>query len=137
MERTVLTIGLFLAAVSVRAAEPATQPAEMFKTAIAAWQLADLQDAVGQSRLRPFGNVIVGTRLEGREFQDSLDCSNDGFVAEFNGGCLDAGQGAAGALNISGSALTVSVRLRSLDVTWEIPLFSKHSSRAPESADSG
>ena len=47
-------------------------------------------------------------------------------MARLEGGYLDAGQGAGGMLNLTGSALTVSVRLRSPSGAWGKPLFSKH-----------
>jgi hypothetical protein len=77
------------------------------------------------------GNVTVGKKLEGKDLQESLACGNDGAVAQFDGGYLDAGQGADGALNITGSALTVSVRLRNPSGAWELPLFSKHGGHDP------
>jgi hypothetical protein len=46
--------------------------------------------------------------------------------ARLEGGYLDAGQGTDGRLNLKGSALTVSVRLRNPSVAWGKPLFSKH-----------
>jgi hypothetical protein len=117
---------LLPAAASACAAEPAPSPDGIFKTAVAVWHMADLKDAVGKNGLAVVGNVTVGKRLEGKDLQESLACGNDGFVARFDGGYLDAGQGADGALNITGSALTVSVRLRNPSGAWELPLFSKH-----------
>ena len=119
-------VGLSLAAASACAAGPAPSPDEIFKTAVAVWHLADLKDAVGRNGLTVVGNVTVGKKLDGKDLQKSLACGNDGVVAQFDGGYLDAGQGADGALNITGSALTVSVRLRNPSGAWELPLFSKH-----------
>lgn len=117
---------LLLATASACAAEPAPSPGDIFKTAVAVWHMADLKDAVGKNGLSAAGNVTVGKKLEGKDLQESLACGNDGVVAQFDGGYLDAGQGADGALNITGSALTVSVRLRNPSGAWELPLFSKH-----------
>ncbi len=119
-------VGLSLAAASACAAEPAPSPDDIFKTAVAVWHMADLKDAVGRNSLTVVGNVTVGKKLEGKDLQESLACGNDGVVAQFDGGYLDAGQGADGALNVTGSALTVSVRLRNPSGSWELPLFSKH-----------
>ncbi len=54
----------------------------------------------------------MGTRLTGKERDDSLAAGSDGVVAQFDGGYLDAGQGTEGRLNLTGSALTIAVRLR-------------------------
>lgn len=119
-------VGLSLTAASACTAEPAPSPDDIFKTAIAVWHMADLKDAVGRHDLSPVGNVTVGKKLEGKDLQESLACGNDGVVGQFDGGYLDAGQGADGALNLTGPALTVSVRLRNPSGDWELPLFSKH-----------
>lgn len=106
---------------------PATPlPSDIFKTAVAAWQMDDLKDVAGRNDLTAVGNVMIGRKLAGKDLQESLAGGNDGVVAEFNGGYLEAGQGAGGVLNVTGSELTVSVRLRSPAATWELPLFSKH-----------
>ena len=104
----------------------ATAPDPAFADAIAAWHLADLSDSAGGNGLTAVGAVSVGQRLDGAELAESLACGDDGRVARFDGGYLDAGQGAGGALNPVGSALTVSVRLRGADGAWGHPLFSKH-----------
>jgi sucrose-6-phosphate hydrolase SacC (GH32 family) len=99
---------------------------DVFKTAVAVWHMADLNDSAGKSRLTAVGNVAVGKRLEGKDLQESLASGNDGLVAQFDGGYLDAGQGADSALNVAGPALTVSVRLRNPSGIWGSPIFSKH-----------
>jgi sucrose-6-phosphate hydrolase SacC (GH32 family) len=109
---------------ALHAAATATDPA--FADAIAAWHLADLSDSAGGSGLTAVGAVTVGQRLDGAELAEALACGDDGRVARFDGGWLDAGQGAGGALNPVGAALTVSVRLRSAGGDWGHPLFSKH-----------
>ncbi|MCY2952885.1 MAG: hypothetical protein NTU53_13055, partial [Planctomycetota bacterium] len=119
-------VGLLFAAASACAAEPAPSPDGIFKTAVAVWHMGDLKDAVGKNGLAAVGNVTVGKKLEGNDLQESLVCGNDGAVAQFDGGYLDAGQGSGGMLNLTGSALTVSVRLRSPSGSWGKPLFSKH-----------
>ncbi len=98
----------------------------MFKTAVAAWHLAGPTDVAGRNELKVVGAVTLGVRLEGKELQDSLASGNDGLVARLDGGYLDAGQGTDGKLNLSSSALTVSVRLRCPSGVWGLPLFSKH-----------
>ncbi len=100
---------------------------DLFKSAIASWHFADLNDSSGKSDLRTVDVAQVGIELKGAEREDSLTTGNDGKVAQIaSGGYLDAGQGADGALNITGAALTISVRLRSPSGHWDAPLFSKH-----------
>ncbi|MCY3020698.1 MAG: family 43 glycosylhydrolase [Planctomycetota bacterium] len=98
----------------------------LYKTAVAVWHLAGFKDSAGKNDLTLVGAVSVGTKLTGGEYQESLRRGGDGFVAQFDGGYLDAGQGDGGALNLTGSAITVYVRLRSPSGVWGGPLFSKH-----------
>jgi len=116
----------FLVLASASAAQPTPSPESILQTAVAAWHMQHLDDAAGQNPLTVVGRVALGRKLEGAELRESLASGNDGVVADFDGGYLDAGQGTAGALNLTGPALTVSVRLRSPAATWELPLFSKH-----------
>ncbi|MGO9204384.1 MAG: LamG-like jellyroll fold domain-containing protein [Limisphaerales bacterium] len=118
-----------LCSVSLAFGAPAADSApgdEVFKTAVAAWHMDGLKDVAGRNELRVVGAVSLGVKLEGKERRDSLESGNDGLVAQLEGGYLDAGQGAGGMLNLTGSALTVSVRLRSPSGAWGKPLFSKH-----------
>lgn len=114
---------LLVSALAAAAAGPIGDP---FASAVAAWQMGGPKDVAGRNELKPVGAVTLGVRLEGQDRQDSLDSGNDGLAARFDGGYLDAGQGADGALNLTGSALTVSVRLRSPSGAWGKPLLSKH-----------
>ena len=115
-----------LAAASASAVEASDAAGEVFKTAVAAWQMGGLKDANGKNELKIVGAVTLGVRLEGKELADSLQSGNDGLVARLEGGYLDAGQGTGGLLNVTGPALTVSVRLRNPSGAWGQPLFSKH-----------
>jgi fructan beta-fructosidase len=99
---------------------------EAFKTAVAAWHMGSGVDMSGSNGLRVVGPVTLGVKLEGSELSESLKSGNDGRVARMEGGYLDAGQGAGGMLNLTGAALTVSVRLRSTSGVWGKPVFSKH-----------
>ncbi len=105
---------------------PARAADEAFRSAIAAWTMDGLADAAGGSDLRVVGGAEVGVRLDGPELRDSLAGGDDGRVLRLDGGYLDAGQGAGGRLNPSGSAFTLSVRLRSPSGAWNAPLVSKH-----------
>lgn len=113
-----------LAAGPAHGQAPATD--EAFRSAVAAWHFGGLRDALGDDELRVVGSASVGNRLEDQALRDSQATGNDGLVARLDGGYLDAGQGARGKLNLTGDALTVSVRLRCPSGTWDGPLFSKH-----------
>ena len=126
MTHSALVACLLLIAATACASQSGRSADDIFKTAVAVWHMADLKDAVGKNDLTVVGNVTVGKHLEGKDRQESLTCGNDGVVAQFDGGYLNAGQGLNGALNPTGSALTVSVRLRNPSGVWEWPLFSKH-----------
>jgi levanase/fructan beta-fructosidase len=119
-------VWLSLAAHFACAAEPAAAPPDIFKTAVAVWHMGDLKDAVGKNDLTMVGNVMLGKKLVGQDLQESLARGDDGVVAQFDGGYLSAVQGADGALNVTGSALTVSARLRNPSGTWGSPILSKH-----------
>jgi sucrose-6-phosphate hydrolase SacC (GH32 family) len=129
MPRSTLAVVLtLLAAAPARPDESTTDP--VFRTAVAAWHFGDLRDARGRNELRVVGAATVGQRLEGRDFFDSIARGGDGVVARLDGGYLDAGQGTEGALNLTGQALTVSVRLRAPSGSWDKPLFGKHGGHA-------
>ncbi|MCX5685338.1 MAG: hypothetical protein NT049_16905, partial [Planctomycetota bacterium] len=117
---------LFLAATSVGAAEPSASPEEIFKSAVAVWHFADLKDASGRHELKIVGEAKVGVPLEDAARRESLARGGDGAAAQFDGGYLDAGQGSGGALNLTGSAFTLYVRLRSPSGVCGGPLFSKY-----------
>lgn len=131
--RNIRTLFQFISAVvllaitlSTRAAQSPSTCDEVFKSATAAWQMDGAKDVAGRNELKIVGTVTMGVRLEGKEFADSLASGNDGLVARLDGGYLDAGQGTGGVLNVTGSAVTVSLRLRNPSGVWGQPLFSKH-----------
>ena len=127
MLKSAVTAGLLLAFLtSLALAENSTRYDNAFQSAIAVWHMQDLRDAAGKNALKAVGAVTVGARLTGRDRDESLAAGSDGIVAQFDGGYLDAGQGTAGMLNPSGSALTLAVRLRSPSGEWGKPIFSKH-----------
>ena len=127
MSTLVAKAALFLALLSSTAwAQDTGRYNKTFQSALAVWHMKDLQDAGGMNKLKVIGAVTMGARLTGKDRAESLAVGSDGVVAQFNGGYLDAGQEANGRLNLSGSALTVSVRLRSPSGAWGQPLFSKH-----------
>lgn len=120
-------VGLLLgAAVSTGLAAPSSPADGVFNTAVAAWQMDGLTDVAGRNPLTIVGAVTVGLPLEGPDRLASLAGGNDGLAARLDGGYLEAGQGTGGMLNLTGSALTVSVRLRSPSGAWGQPIFSKH-----------
>ena len=104
-----------------------------FGDAIAVWHMADLNDAAGKnSQLSVKGNVKCGHQLEGAEREASLRRGGDGYVAQFDGGWLDAGQGADGELNLAGQAMTMTLRLRSPSGKWGDSLMAKHGGTTKE-----
>lgn len=115
-----------VAAAAAEGAEPTANCDDIFRSAVAVWHMDGARDAAGRNPLTAVGNVALGVRLKGRDLDESLATGNDGRVAELNGGYLSAGQGDDGMLNLSGSALTVSVRLRSPAGVWGKPILSKH-----------
>jgi fructan beta-fructosidase len=97
-----------------------------FQSAVAVWSMKDLRDTAGKNELKVTGAVTMGSRLMGKDRAASLAVGSDGIVAQLDGGYLNAGQGTDGMLNLTGSALTLSVRLRSPSGVWGQPIFSKH-----------
>lgn len=99
----------------------------VFSDAVAVWHLGGLNSADGKSPLKANKEVKVGIELQGAERDESLARGGDGKVAEFNGGWLDAGQGAEGRLNLASEAMTLLIRLKNPSGKW-LPgeLLSKH-----------
>ncbi len=97
-----------------------------FHDAVACWHMDKLTDANGKNPLQIVGNVVIGTKLTGKELSDSIALGGDDTIANMNGGYLDASQGSDGDLNLNGNSLTVAIRLRSTDGAWGKPIFSKH-----------
>jgi len=105
----------------------------VFANAVAVWHMADVQDSCGpNSELVPTGDVKLAVRLLGDERQASLMRGGDGFAAQFSDGLFDAGDGARGKLNITGSAITIVVRLRDPSGRWNSPIFTKGSGAETE-----
>ena len=97
-----------------------------FDNAVAVWHMADLNDTAGKnSALTANGDVTCQVKLEGAERDASLRRGGDGCVARFDGGWLDAGQGAGGELNLTGNAMTTAMRVRDPSGKWGSPLFGK------------
>jgi len=100
-----------------------------FRDAVAAWHMADLKDSAGkESRLTPGGKVTLGVELKEAERAASIARGGDGRVARCDAGWLSAGQGTGGELNLTGSAMTMGIRLRDPSGQWNTSLFSKFGS---------
>ncbi|WP_165220754.1 LamG-like jellyroll fold domain-containing protein [Aquisphaera insulae] len=111
------------------AAQEAPGPAaadSSFRTAVAAWSMANARDVSGKDELHAVGAATLGKTLDGEDLRASLAAGEDSKVAQLDGGYLDAGQGDGGNLNLASNALTVSVRLRCPSGAWDGPIFSKH-----------
>jgi len=102
-----------------------------FSDAVAVWHMSDLSDAIGRnSALTVHGDARVGVELKGAEQEASRQRGGDGAVAEFRGGYLDAGQGAAGELKLTGKAMSMCLRFRVAQGIDDTPLLSKHGGHA-------
>ena len=89
--------------------------------------MAGPTDAAGKNELRIVGAATAGSCINGTGPAASRSpVGTTGWWPQLDGGYLDAGQGTGGAMNVTGSALTVSVRLRNPSGRWGQPLFSKH-----------
>jgi len=113
---------LLVAVAAARAQTPSTpSPREILAGATAAWHMG------GEAELKSIGNVQTGVALSGADRNASLARSGDGVVGRFDGGHLDAGQGANNRLQIKGDQLTIFLRLR--PTSEQLPdgeLFCKH-----------
>src|SRR4030095_10355 len=79
-----------------------------FADAVAVWQMTDSHDSAGKdSSFEVIGDVLLGGELNEDERDQSRQRSGDGKVAELRGGWLAAAHGAAGELNLTGTALTL------------------------------
>jgi len=116
---------LFLTLARSRTSE-AAKPLPL-EDAVAVWHMADADgQAAERARLTVRDNVKLGVNLEGSEREASLRRGGDGRVAEFGGGYLIAGEGAAEAIHVSGDKMTFCIRLRDPAGKWDSPLFARH-----------
>ena len=105
---------------------PATEPSP-FADSVAVWSFAGSAATPRSPRLELRGGARLGVPLEGAEKVESIRNGGDGLVADFSsGGWLDAGQGAAGELNLRSRSFTLAVRLQDPGGAWNAPLVSKH-----------
>jgi sucrose-6-phosphate hydrolase SacC (GH32 family) len=126
----VLLSGMLMVVAATAGAVRASSP---FDDAVTVWHMANWSDAANKdSPLSVTGNVKCGLQLDGAERDASLKRGGDGYVAQFEGGWLDAGQGADGKLNLTGNALTMALRLRSPSGKWGDPLMAKHGGHTKE-----
>lgn len=103
MTRCSWLAGLSCLLFATAAVSAADSPAA-FRDALAVWTMRDLNDSAdANSLLSPHGDVAIKAHVNG---------SNDGFVAELNGGWLDAGQGAEQELQLSGDQFTALIRIQ-------------------------
>jgi sucrose-6-phosphate hydrolase SacC (GH32 family) len=101
------------------------QSDEGFKDAVAIWSLADTNDmTIANSKLKIHGDVQF-IKLRPDEAAASKARGGDGVAAKFNGGWLDAGQGANRELNISGYSFSILVRVKPEQITGFTPLADK------------
>lgn len=132
--RTALQFAAWAAsAVKAGATTAAASGQSPFADAVVVWHMADDSNAANRdTRLVSHGEVKRGIPLTGEDRRASLKCGGDGQVARFNGGWLDAGQGANGELNLTGGAITIAMRLRTVSGAWGHPLFGKSGGETKE-----
>jgi len=99
----------------------------LFGDAVALWKMSNLKDTAGKNSVLTLnGDVKVGIKLTEAEYDASIKRGGDGYVAEFQGGYLNAEQGAGGELNLTGKAMTLCIRLKDPSGKWNAPIFSKN-----------
>ena len=109
-----------MAAVLVAGVSLAATAAELpFQDAVKVWDFA------GGADLSANGSVQTGVELAGAEREASVKRGGDGRVAQFDGGWLAARKGGDEALNLTGQALTICLRLRDPSGRWAAGLLSK------------
>ncbi len=129
-----LLFGLFLSSVLLfcgggflQAADPSP-----FDDALAYWPFADLNDRNVQdgsnSVLIPFGKAETGIMLTGEDKAESLRRGGDGYATRLSSGSYYSAKcGAKNELNVSGSNLTICIRLKAAPEVWKsCPVMSKH-----------
>jgi len=111
----------------VNQSDQATVSKSLFSDAVALWKMSKLNDAKAKnSFLIPNGDVKVGIRLLGSEYDESIKRGGDGYVAEFHGGYLNAGQGARGKLNLTGKSMSLYIRIKDSSGKWNAPIITKY-----------
>lgn len=109
------------------ASAPPPDAKAVLSGAVAVWHMGDASSTEGKSPLQIHGNLNLGVELKGADREASLARGGDGRAAEVAGGWLDAGQGGDGCLNLSGSAMTMLLRLRNPSGKWSNgEIFCKH-----------
>ncbi len=107
--------------------ERVADPKAIFAGAVAAWHFGDLNSEDGASPLQARDGAKAGVPLSGGDREASIARGGDGKIAEIDGGFFDAGQGGGGRLNLTGSAMTMLLRLRNPSGQWSSgELFCKH-----------
>ena len=105
---------------------PAAPPGDILSAAVAVWHMGEAKDSTGKSGpIAMKGKVKLGVELTGAERKASLRRGGDGRVARFEGGWLVAKNSANEALNLTGHALTICLRLRDPSGKWAAGLLSK------------
>ena len=97
-----------------------------FRDAVAAWHMEGLVDSAGGGyALEAHGNVALGVALAGTERRASLSRGGNGKAAVFNGGYLVSTADSADHLSISGTEMTLCMRMRDMEGRWDSALLSR------------
>ena len=120
----VLPLFLFCSALLL----PSTLAASPFDDAVGFWQMTDTKNAKNDTlTLNVVGNVQLGVALSEAEQAESKLRGGDGKVAKISsGGYLFIAPENAKELDISGSSLSIKIRLRVPSGDWDFPIVSKH-----------
>jgi sucrose-6-phosphate hydrolase SacC (GH32 family) len=128
MKRILLkTICFYLVSLMLYGCSLVKDKKNVFTDAIAVWHMATLNDSTSEnSVLTAYGSVALGIRLEGDDLKASLKRGGDGYVAKFDGGWLDGGQGINNELKLSGNAATFAIRVCDPKGKLNWPLMGKY-----------
>jgi hypothetical protein len=97
-----------------------------FADAVALWHMGEASDrAAAKAGIRIYGNAKLGVPLRGAEREASLRRGGDGKVAEFRGGYLIASNRDGQPLELTGSEMTLCLRVRDPEGKWDTPLFAR------------
>jgi len=97
-----------------------------FDDAVAVWDMGGVKGgAKNTGRLTCQGEVQLGLELQGDEREASLRRGGDGRVAEFRGGYLVATNRDGQPLELTGSEMTLCLRVCDPEGKWDTPLFAR------------
>ncbi len=107
----------------------ATLAVSPFDDAISVWDMSGISGGANKrSYLRCQGDVSLGIELQGEEREESLRRGGDGYVADFRGGYPISLDRDGQPLELTGTEMTLCLRVRDPEAKWDTPLFSRQDS---------